>query len=270
MTEKKSVIHISVNSDEYSLKTGAMLRKKLEAKGYEVTATFKPEAELIISVGGDGAFLNTLHRCGFPDIPFVGVNTGHLGFFQEISPENIDDFIEKYEAGVCVVQDLETVKATVIHQDEYRGQAVFTALNEIIVRGSNSQTVHLDLSIGGNFIEKFSGDGLLVATSAGSTAYNYSLGGAIADPRINMLQVTPIAAVNSTAYRSFTSSLMLPGSLPVRIRPEAEQPLVLIGDGNKHDITGASEVIIESSGKVIHLLRLEDYSFWKKVKTKFL
>ena len=67
-------------------------------------------------------------------------------------------------------------------------------------------------------IEKFSGDGILVATSAGSTAYNYSLGGSIVDPRLKLLQVTPIAPMNTTAYRSFTSSILLPSDLTIGSR----------------------------------------------------
>ena len=88
------------------------------------------------------------------------------------------------------------------------------------IKGSDSYSIHLNISIGGSFIERFSGDGLLIATPAGSTAYNYSLGGSIVDPRLKILQVTPIAPMNTTAYRSFTSSILLPSDLSLGVVPD--------------------------------------------------
>ena len=92
---------------------------------------------------------------------------------------------------------------------EDESKRVFKAkfLNEITVKSVLPKPVHIDIYIGNQFIETFSGDGILAATSAGSTGYNYSLGGAIMDPRLSNIQLTPIAPISSTAYRAFTSSL---------------------------------------------------------------
>ncbi len=70
--------------------------EKFNERGFLVSEKYDKDAELNICVGGDGAFLRAVHRHKFPTIPFVGVNTGHLGFFQEISPNKIDPFIMKY------------------------------------------------------------------------------------------------------------------------------------------------------------------------------
>ena len=101
----------------------------------------------------------------------------------------MDRFISDYEKGEYSIQTLNTVLATVT--DRRGTQSSHLGLNEIVIKGRHSYSVHLYISIDGVPIEKFSGDGILVATSAGSTAYNYSLGGSIADPRLKLLQVTP-------------------------------------------------------------------------------
>ena len=105
-------------------------------------------------------------------------------------------------------------------------------------------------------------------------AYNYSLGGSIVDPRIKLLQVTPIAPMNTTAYRSFTSSILLPSELSLGVVPEIDpgksDRIFLLNDGIEHAYSDVKEIKIEFSETVINLLRFETYDFWDKVKTKFL
>ena len=220
-------------------------------------------------IGGDGAFLAAVRMCNFPATPFVGVNTGHLGFFQEISPSQIDSFIENYKEKKYHIQRLKTVKADVAAGGNITEHV---GLNEIIVKGCASTSVHLFISIGGSFIEYFSGDGILVATPAGSTAYNYSLGGSIVDPRLSLLQITPIAPMNTTAYRSFTSSILLPSDLSLGITPEYGdgQEIIVCVDGVEFKYQNIGLINISFADTLINLIRFESYDFWSKVKTKFL
>ena len=142
----------------------------------------------------------------------------------------------------------------------------------MLLRGEGSRSIHLNISIGESFIERFSGDGILVSTPAGSTAYNYSLGGSIIDPRLSILQITPIAPMNTTAYRSFTSSVVLPKELSVRIHPEylKETGLMVVMDGMEYHHTDIKEVRVGFSETIVKLVRFANYDFWNKVKTKFL
>ena len=131
--------------------------------------------------------------------------------------------------------------------------------------------MHLFISIGGKPIEKFSGDGLIVATSAGSTAYNYSVGGSIADPRLKLLQVTPIAPMNTTAYRSFTSSILLPADLSLGVVPEQrENQINIMNDGIETAYTNVKSIEVRVSEISVHLIRLKGYDFWNKVTDKVL
>ncbi|MDD3169783.1 MAG: NAD(+)/NADH kinase [Eubacteriales bacterium] len=263
------IINVFANDTGLSKDTKKMLRRKLEKSDFVIPRDFDPNAELVVCIGGDGSFLETLHKFNFPDIPFIGINTGHLGFFQELHPNELDEFIFKYKQGKYEIQHLKTVKAVVTSGDE---RFEYKGLNEILIKGEMSRAVHLNISIGESFIERFSGDGILVSTPAGSTAYNYSLGGSIVDPRLNLLQVAPIAPMNTTAYRSFTSSLILPPDLSIRINPEYSggQGLLIVEDSMEHLHESVDEIYLEFSESIVKLLRFENYDFWTKVKSKFL
>ncbi len=262
-------ILICPNNKDASLETASQLAGKLTAAGFKIIKDLTDDANLLISVGGDGATLNALHKYDFPSVPIIGVNTGTLGFFQEIHPQQLDEFIDHYKNNKYHLQPLSTVEATIITD---KGTFKRRGLNEIVISGGRPAIVHVDISIDNTFVEKFSGDALVVSTPAGSTAYNYSTGGAIVDPRLKLLQLTPVAPMNTTAYRSFTSSLLLPPDLPVYIRPEegGNKFLSIISDGVDYDYYNVIEVKIEFAKEVVNLLRFESYEFWSKVKSKFL
>lgn len=262
-------IFIYTNRTEMSNSIENMLRNKLAKSSLHVFDNFSDDTDLIICIGGDGTLLRLVQEFGFPKTPIVGVNTGHLGFFQEIPPEKIDDFIFKYNQGQYTVQSFSTVMATVVTG---HGTFTHTALNEIAVKGEVTYPVHLNISINESFIERFSGDGICVATPAGSTAYNYSLGGNIVDPGLDLLQVTPIAPMKSIAYRSFTSSLLLPpdGKLNVLPCDESDRKLNVIFDGRLASYEDVNSITMELSSRKVNLVRFDDSNFWDKVKDKFL
>lgn len=266
---KKQIISVYANETRISGETSKLLRAKLESSGFAAVCDYVPEAELLVCIGGDGATLEAIHKYDFPNVPIIGINTGHLGFFQEIHPEELDSFIFNYKAAKYVLQPMATVKATVRKGDE---EHIVRGLNEIVIRGSHAYTSHYNISIGGSFIERFSGDGIIVSTPAGSTAYNYSIGGAIVDPRLKLLQVTPIGPMNTTAYRSFTSSLLLPSDLSLEIVPEYTKKSItyVIADGFENKYEDIDSLKIEYAATTVNLLRFESYDFWNKVKTKFL
>ena len=120
------------------------LTEKLRQRGFIVSEKYDDDAELNICVGGDGAFLRAVHRNKFPTIPFIGINTGHLGFFQEILPENIDKFVNSYINEDYTIEEIFLVDAEV-----HTKKKVFylTGVNEIVIKGIKSKVVHLDLSI---------------------------------------------------------------------------------------------------------------------------
>lgn len=262
-------VHIFTNEDHFSRETGELLKVKLEKSGFTVPGRFSEKTRLIVCVGGDGTLLSALRKYSFPELPFVGINTGHLGFFQELHPSQLDEFIFRFKKGEYSIQPLRTVRAAVKNSGEGDTEE-YLGLNEVVIKGNRSQIVHLNISIGGSFIERFSGDGVLIASAAGSTAYNYALGGSIVDPRLELLQITPMAPMNTTAYRSFTSSVLLPADISVRIEPDKGSDILMVVDGKEKRHGEAGEIILDLSPRIVRLVRFENYDFWNKVKTKLL
>ncbi|MGE9895290.1 NAD(+)/NADH kinase [Anaerovoracaceae bacterium SGI.195] len=270
MLTSKEKIYIYSNGTSSSKETRRRLEEKLEKSGYSLAKSAGEKPDLIVVIGGDGTLLEAIHKFNFPESQFIGINTGHLGFFQELMPSQLDDFIFNYGHDKFAIQELSTVDINVRTNDCY---FTHTGLNEIAIKGSDNHSIHLNMSIDGSFIQRFSGDGVVIATPAGSTAYNYSLGGSIVDPRVNVLQLTPIAPMNTIAYRSFTSSILLPPELTLGISPDIrtdEKPIRIIFDGYYKEYTDIKSMEVSMGTRTIKLLRFENYDFWEKVKSKFL
>ncbi len=184
-------------------------------------------------------------------------------------PAMLDDFIFNYTQGKYSIQQLSTVKIKV-----NAGGTIYehVGLNEVLIKANSTYSIHLNISIGGSFIERFSGDGLLIATPAGSTAYNYSLGGSIVDPRLSILQVTPIAPMNTTAYRSFYFQHHAAVRFVFRNRTrygrlKAQDMCRLRWFSIEYE--DIKEIEVSFSDIQVNLMRFENYDFWTKVKSKF-
>ena len=265
----KRIITINSNQVNKSVETKKILTDKLINAGFEVTYEFCKNAELIISIGGDGSFLKTVHDFNFTQTPIVGVNTGHLGFFPEISPEHIDSFIKSYKNNNFLVQDISLIKANICTNNF---KSNIHAINEIVVKGDKSRTIHLSLNVNGKHIQNFSGDGMIISTPTGSTAYNYAAGGSIVDPGLNLMQLTPLYPINTNAYRCFTSSIIFSNESIIKITPEYrfEDSILIVIDGIEYRFNQMSSIEISISDLKIKLLRMLDYEFWSRVSEKFL
>lgn len=266
---KKNLINVVYNTNYETRKVKNELIKKLNQRGYKVSKRFDHDAELTISIGGDGAFLKAIHNNRFPKMPLVGINTGHLGFFQEISPDEMDEFLDRYEAGDYKIEEISMVRA-----DIYTKNRKFTlhAVNEIIIKGKHSKIIQMDVYIDDNHLQKFAGDGVMVSSPVGSTAYNFSLGGSIVHTSLHSLQLTPIAPLNSRAYRSLKSSLIVSGDTKIKLDPQSryKNSTIIVVDGDEKEYWDLMKVEITMSNKWIKRILFKKDFYWHNLKDKFL
>lgn len=267
--KKSKIINVISNYNPASQKTSKLLINKLRAKGFSVPNKYDNNAELNITVGGDGAFLRAIHRYKFTDIPFIGINTGHLGFFQEILPENIDTFIDKYINLDYAVEEIFLVQTNIYTKTNH---FQLFGVNEMVIKGSHSKVVHLDIFIDGNHLERFCGDGIIVSSPVGSTAYNFSSGGSIVYPSLKTLQITPLSPISSKAYRSLPNSAIVPGDITISIKPEYryENSILMIVDGFEYKYDNIVELNFTIPDKTIYKLNLDKNMYWNNLKSKFL
>ena len=265
----KKNISITYNKYESSVKAAQKLRELLEKDGYTVNFQKNGKEELIVAIGGDGAFIKALQEYNFPSTPVVGINTGHLGFFQDILPSQLEEFIENYRLENFSIQQIVPIKAE-IYTDEKIIQK--KAANEFVIKSSVGKAIRLNVKINDAFIECFCGDGLIISSAVGSTAYNYSAGGAIIDPSVQAMQITPLAPISTNAYRSFTSGIICSSKSTISISPNPEyfNLATVIIDGETFNTGSISNISITASKSPINLIRMKTYGFWSKVTDKFL
>ncbi|MBQ6621662.1 MAG: NAD(+)/NADH kinase [Mogibacterium sp.] len=237
---------------------------------FEIMDRYQPDADLIACIGGDGTFLHFIHQCDFPSCPIIGINTGHLGFFQELMPDDVERFLPLYESGTYSLQEIRPIEAEIYTEG---GVTRCLGLNEIMVRGPYTHITHMEVRVDQTWIQNFSGDGILISTPVGSTAYNYSLGGSIVSPELDVLQMTPIAPSNTNAYRCFYTSVMYPASRVVTILPigrTRDDRLLISYDGLEILQEKVECVKVRQSDKTIRLIRFDGYDYWQKLSAKLL
>lgn len=218
----------------------------------------KPQADLAIAIGGDGAFLKTAAWVGDSGIPVAGINTGHLGFLAAFSFDNPDDINRYLIAGDYVIED-----RTMLEVETPAG--VFHALNEAaITRGENASMVSIRTEINGHDSLTYKGDGLILATPTGSTAYNLSVGGPILDPSVAGWIIAPIAAHSLTVR-----PLVINDSSVVRLHVELRSlTFRLTLDGKSMSLPDGSLLSISKARWPLRLVTLPGHNFTDTLTTK--
>ncbi|MGH7610085.1 MAG: NAD(+)/NADH kinase [Candidatus Dormibacteria bacterium] len=192
-----------------------------QAEADAVLARELVAARLLVAVGGDGTLLYAARRAAPKGVPLLGVNRGQLGFLANVELAQLPGAIEAFSRGDCELERRRTLRA------EIGGStALEVAVNEVVVKGAGVNLVRLRVSSDGQLIGTFDADGLIVATSVGSTAYSLSAGGPPVDSRVPALVLTPL-----NPHALISRSLVIPDILDVRIELERGQVQVA-GDGH--------------------------------------
>ena len=252
------------NDTKLSIEIKNKVKEKLEKSNFiENEKSF----DLAIAIGGDGCFLRMVKETNFNSrVLYVGINTGTLGFAQEVKVDDIDNFINNLIIENYKIDNIGIQETKVVTSDN---TAYFNSLNEIVIRDKNLNTLTLDIMIDSVKLEKFVGDGMLVATSFGSTAYNMSFGGSIVYNTFHTLQLTPVAPLNNMSYRNLLNSVIIPENKKISIIPKNKDLLIQVdGDNNIYNNVSLIETYIHK--KKIKCYRDKNYDFSKKINEKFL
>ena len=260
-------IKIFPNDNEKSKEIEKKLTERLILANFEIVDS---KYDLAIAVGGDGSFLRMVKNNVFDsEIYYVGINAGTLGFLQEVSIDDIDIFIERLNKNDFTIQTIGVQETKVTTKDGDISR--FFSLNEIVVRDKNLKTAKLKIKIDHELLEKYIGDGILISTSIGSTAYNLSFGGSIVYDDLHTLQITPIAPLNTKSYRDVLNSIIIPENRIITIEPTDESSDLLISvDGENNFYNGVEEVSTIVRNKKIKCIRMSNFSYAKKINEKFL
>jgi len=255
-----------------ALKNKSTLATKKELKAKLIKNGFildDDNPDLVIAIGGDGSFIGMIKDNKYDTSKYyVGINCGKLGFLQNINPKEIDEFIIKLKKADYSLEEIAIQETEIITEAETK---IFYAVNEILVRESNLDTVNFRVEVDDEFLEDYYGDGLLISTSTGSTAHGLSFGGAIVYNSFHAMQITPIAPLNSTAYRNIVNSIVLPEKMIIKLTPiNGKDDIMISVDGKHFNIDKVKTIKINCKNKKIKCLRLNEYHFIKTINDKFL
>ncbi|SFB25135.1 NAD+ kinase [Lentibacillus halodurans] len=225
-------------------------------------------ANVIVSIGGDGTFLQAVRQTGFrQDCLYTGITrSNESGLYCDFNIDNFDDMLH-----TMLHEEMEVRRFPVIDV-QVNGQSAFHCLNEVSIRSTIIKSIVIDVHIDDMYFETFRGDGLIVATPTGSTGYNKSTQGAVVDPKIPCFQVSEVASLNNNRYRTLGSSFIL--------NKDRQLTLKMVQDGNDYPIIGMDNeaysirniqnVTVNLSDKVIKTVKLKHNSYWDRVKRTFL
>lgn len=220
--------------------------------------------DLVISVGGDGTLLRAALLASERGVPVLGVNVGRLGFLSDLEPPEVPATLDAFVAGDLVVEERLTLEAEA--ESAPWGDRQW-ALNEIMVeKRARHRVISLAVHVGGEYVTTISGDGVMVATPTGSTAYSFAARGPIVHPRVACLILTPVSP-----HMVFDRPLVVAPDDEVQIEVEGEEPGLLAPDGRGAlELPVGCRVRIRRSDRPARLLRRpEGESFFAKLARKF-
>ncbi|HEM2777495.1 TPA: NAD kinase [Streptococcus suis] len=245
--------------------------KELWTKLKEANFILTPKKpDIVISIGGDGMLLSAFHKYEklIDRVRFVGIHTGHLGFYTDYRDFEVDKLIEnlKLDTGARVSYPILNVKVKMTD-----GRIVEArALNEATVKRL-SKTMVADIIINNVPFERFRGDGISVSTPTGSTAYNKSLGGAVLHPTIEALQIAEVASLNNRVYRTLGSSVVVPKKDKIVIEPKHSDRYSIAVDNKTFVYDSIESIEYQIDNSKIHFVATPSHtSFWNRVKDAFI
>jgi NAD+ kinase len=150
-------------------------------------------SDLVCVLGGDGTFLRTARSIGDSGVPALGVNLGRVGFLAKVETDGLERALDQVLDGDYAVEERLRIAATIARADGT--SETHACLNEVVVaRGTHVRMIQVEVDVSGSHLATYVADGVVVATPTGSTAYSFSAGGAILDPRLRNMIITPVAA----------------------------------------------------------------------------
>ena len=259
-------IKIFANKNDKSLSLKDEVANKLIENDFEIVDN---NFDLGIAIGGDGSFLRMIKDNNFDsDTYYIGINAGTLGFAQEVEINDIEEFINDLKEDKFLVEEIGIQESTIYNKDNKTDE--FYSLNEIVVREKTLNTLKLDVYIDNYLLENFAGDGILVATSFGTTAYNLSFGGSIIYNTFHALELTTIAPLNNKTYKTISNSIVLPQNKNITLLPTKTDNLIVTVDGVNKVYDNVIKIETIMKDKTIKCLRNKDYNFIKKINEKFI
>ncbi len=244
---------IDVHIDSIS---GAMI----DVMGMEFDMLCK-NVDALLTLGGDGTLISTVRRSFEYNLPVLGVYAGSLGFLADVSMDELDEFVGKIIEGNCRIDERSILELSTTKDSQ---KATMYAFNDIVLtRPSISSMIHVETLVDGKSFNTYYGDGVIVSTPTGSTAYNLSAGGPVVFPLSHVFTLTPISPHSLTQR-----AVVLPGEFSIEMKTPQDRALVIIDGQDMHELDQGDSVHIKLASKNARLIHRKEFNYFDVLKEK--
>jgi len=221
-------------------------------------------SDLVIAIGGDGTFLKTARMFLESKAPIFGINRGKLGFLTEFSPEEYEKFLLNILDGNFIIAERNVMEA--VHNKNGNSQSLYFFNDAVITKGAFSRAIQIELHVNDIFLNKYSGDGLIIATATGSTAYSLSAGGPIIVPDANDIFIVNPVCPHSLSIRP----IVLPAASNLMARTLTDMTnLLLTIDGQEAiEFSAGDELLFRKTDKKMKLILHPEKNYFSILREK--
>lgn len=222
------------------------------------------KADVMLSLGGDGTFLETLTLIRNSGIPILGINTGRLGFLANVAKSEINTAIQALAEKKYSIEKRSLL--SIMNPSDIFGEVNY-GLNEItVLKKDTSAMITIHAYINGDYLNSYFADGLIIATPTGSTAYSLSCGGPLVMPGSENFVITPIAPHNLNVR-----PLVISDNNIITLKVDARSPNYLVTlDSRSEVLESSTELTIKKAGFFANLIQLENQNFFTTIRNKLL
>lgn len=224
------------------------------------------DVDLIVSFGGDGTFLRASRLARSADVPLIGVNVGRLGFLAEVDPADLESALAALTERRFTVEDRSVLSVSVTASDGTELVAGW-ALNDVAIeKAARQRLVRLEVTVGSTPFAAIAADGVIVATSTGSTAYALSAGGPIVNPTLDAILIAPVAP-HSLFDRTVVTDLQ--DIITVRVADDQDGAVVSMDGMDPVALGPGGTVVVRGDARPVRVARIGQGEFFARVRQKF-
>jgi len=223
--------------------------------------TLCERSDLLVCIGGDGTLISLARRSYLWHKPILGINAGTLGFLADINPAEIESFVDKLYRGEFRIDERMMIEAVL---ESPAGSQTFFAFNDIVIsRPSISKMVKVDAYIDDKWFNTYYGDGLIVSTPTGSTAYNLAAGGPVTFPLTDAFIMTPICPHSLTQR-----PLVIPADFEIELKVPEKESLVIVDGQEQYDFGPETRLLIKKAPVGARLVHRIERNYFDVLREK--
>lgn len=218
-------------------------------------------SDALVTLGGDGTLISVARRSFKYEVPILGIYAGSLGFLADLNIDELDEFLSSFSNGNYRIDERAILEAQFMQGDK---EITTYAFNDtVLTRHSVLNMIHVETLVDSKAFNTYHGDGVIVSTPTGSTAYNLSAGGPVLFPLTNVFSLTPICPHSLTQR-----PVVFPGEFSIEMKTPNEKALIIIDGQDKYELESGKSIHIKLAEKKVKLIHKEEFNYFDVLKDK--